>query len=868
MPSDSYNISPTGGANVAQVLQGKFREMFLVHPNMQVFRYDNTSGTYKDQNGNVGQYTLTHNYKDIPINFYNTSDACGVIDAELLNSGYLLYGRVSDYYVVIDKVNLTTNTSFGRDDRGGYYGSPRDPGYALTYNYKLHQDATKIYFLFDSHFLYYSQGTTQYVVASFDTTNNQTAIINSSLDYNTATSKKTPVSKLFQVKSGTKIYNCLLTVHETTKQVYLDVIIFDTSNNSVTTSLSNPVTLPTSVANKLTSENYYGMIHATDPRGAVQNNPVSMYFGKNIKVKNPDNNLNFSGYLYFGTAYNTYDRKILRVPFSFTLNTTTPGSSTFAFQAEKEFYFSIKRTSANKYYYKNNSTGEEIFTHSPVTLSGYTLVSQVDKVLLPTVYQYSIEIQDDIDADNFTAFVHKNATFRGSGHRKYFLSFEKFTSTNYSKIVSSIPIGSGRAVSSFFTSEKVSLDRAYEQANNQFSLFITFGLNYTGDNTDSHLLLYSLNSLPYNYTVPTSSTDYINVSKEPYYVKWTDPDINYYTYDQTLSTTAGVPVYKNNHAVYFNTYTAVNAPSTGLITPVVTFLVPGDGVILPANTIISHYTYIDDFSTLPSRYQYAPYSHFTYNIGLNSTSQSNGTVVDLYSSNFQLSASFIVKFVRSTDTKNISLHGIQGSTDVWISTLGIVPVTYKSLYHYYQDKYANIAVFMFNGAKFDLDSLFYAGSNYAWDHNTTNYDKNVPRSYITFTLVPHIFVANLRNTSATNLYFDESTNTVTSVLLKHDLNNNNFAPALYTPVQKDTSFMSRGESLAISAKDPKQVGLVVNLGENLRCGDVVILTQNGVNYYYEIIATKQLSLIQYDTYYYAPNTTDQSVYFLMLYNIQ
>lgn len=224
--------------------------------------------------------------------------------------------------------------------------------------------------------------------------------------------------------------------------------------------------------------------------------------------------------------------------------------------------------------------------------------------------------------------------------------------------------------------------------------------------------------------------------------------------------------------------------------------------------------------------------------------------------------------MRSTDTKNISLHGIQGSTDVWISTLGIVPVTYKSLYHYYQDKYANIAVFMFNGAKFDLDSLFYTVSNYYYDPAFSNYDKTAPRSYVTFTLIPHIFIANVKNTFATNLYFDESTNTVTSVLLKHDLNNTNFAPALYTPVQKDTSFMSRGESLAISAKDPKQVGLVVNLGENLRCGDVVILTQNGVNYYYEIIATKQLRLIQFDTYDYRPDTTNQSVYFLMLYNIQ
>jgi len=872
MPSNSFNITPTGGANVAQVLQGRFREIFVTHPNMQVFRYDNASGTYKDQNGNVGKYRLTHNYKDIPINFYEYSSICGVIDRDILNSGYVLFGRSTNGYVLIDRVRLSNNTSFGREEiYFPYTDIPGNIGCGLSYNYLIHETSAVIYFLFTSHYAYYSNGSTTYVVASFNKSNGTTSIISETIDFNTSTSRKMPISKMYQVRSGTFIYNCWLTVHEVTKQIYLEVITFNTSNNTVTTFFSNPVTLPTSLANKLTSEDYLGMIFVNDPDFALQRNAVSMYFGKNIKVRNPDNNLNFSGYLYFGTAHNTYDRKILRVPFSFTLNTSNPGASTFSFQTEKEFYFSIKTISANKYYYRNNTTNEEIFTYSPINLPGYTLVSQVDRIFHPAIAQYSIEIQDDVDDNNFTAYVFKNVMYKLNAYKRGFLFLERFTSNSYSKIISSLPLGPGRATSFFTTHEKVTLDRAYEQATNQFSLPISFGFNEWGD-VYTRLFLYSLNSLPYNYTPPTSSTDYVNISKEPYYVKWTDPSINYYEYDQALSTTAGVPVYKNNHSAYFNTYTAINFPSASLITPVLTFLVPGDGFILPANTIISHYTYIDNFSTLPSRYQNTPYSQFIYNVATNSPNQQNAAAIQVNGSSFNLTASFIVKFVISADTKNVSLHGIQGSTDVYISTFSIVPITYKSLYHYFQDAYANIAVLMFNAAKFDLDNLLYRGSNYSrfFSSGATNYfDTTLPRSYVTFVLQGHLFAPNLKPAFATNIHFEENTNTVKSVILKHDYNDANFAPALYIHAQKDTFYMSSTETLSILAEDPKQVGFFVNLGENLRCGDVVIFTQGTTNYYYEIISNTSLGVPIYPLYYHQrTDTSDRSVYFLILYNVQ
>lgn len=872
MPSNSFNITPTGGANVAEVLQGKFREMFTAHPNMQVFRYDHTSGTYKDQNNNVGKYNLTHNYKDIPINYYIHSSICGVIDQAILTSGYLLFGRGSDNRILIDRINLNTNTSLGRNDTFlSGSGIPGNIGYGLSYNYFVHEDSTAIYFLFTSHYAYHSAGSTIYTVASFNKSTSATSLISNTVNSNTSTSRKMPISKLYQVKSGTLIYNCWLTVHEVTKQVYLEVITFNTSNNTVTTSFSNPVALPTSITDKLTSENYYGMIFINSTTNALQQNAVSMYFGKNIKVKNPDNNLNFSGYLYFGTAYNTYDRKILRVPFSFTLNTTTPGSSTFSFQTEKEFYFSIKTISADKYYYKNTSTNEEIFTYSPVNLPGYTLISRVDRILHPAITQYSIEIQDEIDDSNFTAYVFKNVMYKLNAYRSGFLSLEKFTNNSYSKIISTLPLGPGRATSFFTFNEKVTLDRAYEQSTNQFSLPISFGYREDGD-VYVRLFLYSLNSLPYNYTPPTSTTDYVNISKEPYYVKWADPSINYYEYNQALSTTAGVPVYKNNHSAYFNTYTAINFPSSNLITPVLTFLVPGDGVILPANTIISHYTYIGDFATLPSRYQNTPYSQFSYNVATNSPGQNNAASIQVTVRSFNLTSSFIVKLVVSADTKNISLHGIQGSTDVYISTCSIVPINHKSLYHYFQDTYANIAVLMFTAAKFDLDNLLYRGTNYSRtsESGSTNYfDTTLPRSYVTFVLQPHLFTPNLKESFATNIHFDEDTNTVKSVILKHDYNNANFAPALYTHAQKNTFYMSSSETLSILAIDQKQAGFFVNFGENLRCGDVVIFTQGTTNYYYEIISTTSLNIPGYSLY--NSQRTDifgQSVYFLILYNIQ
>jgi len=838
---------------------------------MQVFRYDNASGTYKDQNGNVGKYRLTHNYKDIPINFFTFSSICGIIDSDILNLGYLLFGRAANNHILIDKVNLNTNISLGRDDSFITGGIPGNIGCGLSYNYLIHENSTTIYFLFVSYYAYHSAGATIYTVASFNKSNNSTSLISNTVNLNSSTSRKMPISKMYQVRSGTLIYNCWLTVHEVTKQVYLEVITFNTSNNTVTTSFSNPVTLPANVTNKLTSENCFGMIFVNDPDFALQRNAVSMYFGKNIKVKNPDNNFTFSGYLYFGTAHNIYDRKILRVPFSFTLNTSNPGASTFSFQTEKEFYFSIKTISANKYYYRNNTTNEEIFTYSPINLPGYTLVSQVDRIFHPAIAQYSIEIQDDVDDNNFTAYVFKNVMYKLNAYKRGFLFLERFTSNSYSKIISSLPLGPGRATSFFTTHEKVTLDRAYEQATNQFSLPISFGYNDLGF-IYVRLFLYSLNSLPQNYAPPGNNTDYTRISREPYYVKWTDPSINYYEYDQTLSDTAGVPVYKNNHSAYFNTYTAINFPSSNFITPVLTFLVPGDGFILPANTIISHYTYIGDFNTLPARYRNTPYSQFIYNVASNSPDQQYAASIQVTSRNFNLSASFIVKFVVSVDTKTISLHGIQGSRDVYISTCSIVPINHKSLYHYFQDNYANIAVLMFDGAKFELDNILYRGSNYLrnFEGNEENYfDSTLPKSYVTFTLRGHLFAPNLKSAFATNVYFDENTNTLKGVLLKHDYNNANFSPAIYSPAQKDTFYMSSSEILSIIAIDPKQVGFLVNLGENLRCGDVVIFNQGSTSYYYEIIYAAPINLPIRSLYNdQRTETSDISVYFLLLYNVQ
>jgi hypothetical protein len=179
---------------------------------------------------------------------------------------------------------------------------------------------------------------------------------------------------------------------------------------------------------------------------------------------------------------------------------------------------------------------------------------------------------------------------------------------------------------------------------------------------------------------------------------------------------------------------------------------------------------------------------------------------------------------------------------------------------------------MFNAAKFDLDNILYRGSNYSrnfYSTNGNNFDSTLPRSYVTFVLQPHLFTPNLKEAFVTNIHFDENTNTVKSVGLKHDYNNANFAPALYNHTQKDTFYMSSSETLSILAIDPKQVGFFVNFGENLRCGDVVIFTQGTTNYYYEIISNKSLSVPIYSMYnHQQTDTSGQSVYFLILYNIQ